>query len=229
VRLDHAEPMRAGCNLIANSDDYGRSAAVSAGIRHSTGAPCRYRHQRLGDDPATRLLRRGNPGPVRNPLHGLGVHLCLAAGHPILPGRQIPSLVDAHTFSCAPGFDQPTGEPGRGRGARRIAGADGSRKDARCSARPPGQPSPCHPPAFRAARDHAAVGGRVPSGGPDAVRARRASFGRLLQGHGHPWSWLRPGFRSACSPITRLSCVSRMRLPMPVAAPELRSSDCLTS
>lgn len=77
--------------LIVNADDYGHTEGVSAGIREahlhglvsSTSAMMNrpYVRQALAD--ALELA----------PRLGLGVHLCLTAGKPLLPPEKVPSLV----------------------------------------------------------------------------------------------------------------------------------------
>lgn len=77
--------------LIVNADDYGRSAAISAGIR--------YAHQRGIVTSTTVMINfPGAAGQVRQalaecPTLGIGVHLCLTDGQSLLPAQQIPSLV----------------------------------------------------------------------------------------------------------------------------------------
>jgi hypothetical protein len=77
--------------LIVNADDYGRSAGVSRGIRDA--------HLRGIVSSTTAMMNM--PGVVgdlnlaleETPRLGLGVHLVLTAGRPLLPPDQIPSLV----------------------------------------------------------------------------------------------------------------------------------------
>ena len=79
--------------LVVNADDYGRSRGVSAGIRAA--------HRKGLVSTTTVLINL--PGAVNDlkealqqaPRLGLGLHLNLTAGSPILPPERIPSLVDA--------------------------------------------------------------------------------------------------------------------------------------
>jgi predicted glycoside hydrolase/deacetylase ChbG (UPF0249 family) len=79
--------------LIVNADDYGRSRGISAGIREAhlkgivTSTTVMITFSGAGDD-----LRQARD---ECPTLGIGVHLCLTAGHPVLPADQIPSLVAA--------------------------------------------------------------------------------------------------------------------------------------
>jgi predicted glycoside hydrolase/deacetylase ChbG (UPF0249 family) len=77
--------------LIVNADDYGRSPSVSAGIRQA--------HQ-YGIVTSTTVMTNF-PGAAEAiqvavdecPSLGIGVHLCLTSGRPILSPEHIPSLV----------------------------------------------------------------------------------------------------------------------------------------
>ena len=79
--------------LIVNADDFGRSRGISAGIREA--------HLR-GIVTSTTVMTTF-PGAGEDvgqaadecPALGIGVHLCLTAGRPVLPADQIPSLVAA--------------------------------------------------------------------------------------------------------------------------------------
>ena len=79
--------------LIVNADDYGRTAAVSGGIRDA----------HLNGIVTSTTAMMNLPGVVDAlgeadllcPDLGLGVHLVLTAGAPLLPPAQVPSLVDA--------------------------------------------------------------------------------------------------------------------------------------
>src|SRR5689334_22711111 len=77
--------------LIVNADDYGRSANVSRGIRESCSrgivrsTTCMMNMPTVAED--IEIAQRDTPEL------GLGVHLLLTAGWPILPANQVPSLV----------------------------------------------------------------------------------------------------------------------------------------
>ena len=83
--------------LIVNADDYGKTAGVSAGIRDS--------HRRGIVTSTTTMM---NMPDAENALHraavdcpalGLGVHLVLTTGMPLLPPDRVPSLLDTnHQF-----------------------------------------------------------------------------------------------------------------------------------
>ena len=78
--------------LIVNADDYGRSPAISAGIR-------RAHQQGIVTSTTVMINFPGAAEDVRRAVHecpdlGVGVHLCLTAGRPVLPPEEIPSLVD---------------------------------------------------------------------------------------------------------------------------------------
>jgi chitin disaccharide deacetylase len=79
--------------LIVNADDYGRSRGISAGIREAhlrgivTSTTVMITFPGAGDD-----LRQARD---ECPSLGIGVHLCLTAGRPVLPADQVPSLVVA--------------------------------------------------------------------------------------------------------------------------------------
>jgi predicted glycoside hydrolase/deacetylase ChbG (UPF0249 family) len=82
-----------GRRLIVNADDYGRSRGISAGIREAhlkgvvSSTTVMVTFPGAGED-----LRQA----IREcPALGIGVHLCLTAGRPVLPPDQIPSLVAA--------------------------------------------------------------------------------------------------------------------------------------
>jgi chitin disaccharide deacetylase len=76
--------------LIINSDDYGRSANVSRGIRHAhlhgivTSTTCMMNMPTVVEDLQIALQETPNLG--------LGVHLVLTAGQPLLPADQVPSI-----------------------------------------------------------------------------------------------------------------------------------------
>lgn len=79
-------------HLIVNADDYGRTPGVSRGIRHA------HRHGIVTSTTAMMNM----PGAAEDlrlalqetPSLGLGVHLVLTSGRPLLPPKQVPSLVN---------------------------------------------------------------------------------------------------------------------------------------
>jgi len=77
--------------LIVNADDYGRSANISRGIReaHTRGivssTTCMMNMPTVVEDIQIALRETPNLG--------LGVHLLLTAGRPLLPAEKVPSLV----------------------------------------------------------------------------------------------------------------------------------------
>ncbi|MEK6573518.1 MAG: carbohydrate deacetylase [Chloroflexota bacterium] len=79
-------------HLIVNADDYGRTASVSSGIRHA----------HLNGIVTTTTAMMNMPTVIEDirvaqgecPRLGLGVHLTLTAGRPVLPPAQAPTLVD---------------------------------------------------------------------------------------------------------------------------------------
>ena len=77
--------------LIVNSDDYGRTAAVSQGVRNAhlfgivTSTTCMMNMPTVVEDIRTALKE--------TPRLGMGVHLVLTSGQPLLPAAQVPSLV----------------------------------------------------------------------------------------------------------------------------------------
>lgn len=79
--------------LIVNSDDYGRSAGISQGIRQAhthgivTSTTCMMNFPTTMDDIALALQE--------TPQLGMGVHLVLTSGYPLLSAAQVPSLVTA--------------------------------------------------------------------------------------------------------------------------------------
>ncbi len=80
-------------NLIVNADDYGHTPGVARGIRqaHASGivTSTTAMMNRPGVEKELQEAARACPDL------GLGVHLVLTAGSPVLPPRQIPTLVDA--------------------------------------------------------------------------------------------------------------------------------------
>jgi len=79
-------------NLIINSDDYGRSSEVSRGIREAhlrgvvSSTTCMMNFPNVADDLALAL--------AETPDLGLGVHLVLTAGRPLLPAAQVSTLIN---------------------------------------------------------------------------------------------------------------------------------------
>lgn len=80
--------------LIINSDDYGRTPDISRGIREAhlngvvTSTTCMMNIPTTAADVAVAV--------VETPKLGLGVHLVLTMGKPILPREAVPSIVDAN-------------------------------------------------------------------------------------------------------------------------------------
>ena len=78
--------------LIINSDDYGRTPDISRGIREShlkgvvTSTTCMMNIPTTAHDVAIAVQE--------TPRLGLGVHLVLTMGKPILPPKAVPSIVD---------------------------------------------------------------------------------------------------------------------------------------
>jgi len=77
--------------LIVNADDYGRTAAVSQGVRNAhlfgivTSTTCMMNMPTVMED--IRIAQQ------EAPRLGLGVHLVLTSGKPLLPVKQVSSLV----------------------------------------------------------------------------------------------------------------------------------------
>jgi hypothetical protein len=77
--------------LIVNADDYGLTAGVSAGIRHA--------HLKGILTSTTALMNRPNVeaelkiAAQESPNLGIGVHLNLTSGEPVLPPPQVPTLM----------------------------------------------------------------------------------------------------------------------------------------
>ncbi len=77
--------------LIVNADDYGRSPSVSAGIRQA--------HLHGIVTSTTVMINFGSAAEalqtaaIECPSLGIGVHLCLTSGRPVLRPDQVPSLV----------------------------------------------------------------------------------------------------------------------------------------
>lgn len=80
--------------LIINSDDYGRTPDISRGIREAhlrgvvTSTTCMMNIPTTAADIGVALSE--------TPHLGLGVHLVLTMGRPILPPEQVPTIVDAN-------------------------------------------------------------------------------------------------------------------------------------
>lgn len=78
--------------LIVNADDFGRTAGINRGVAEAhrrgivTSATLMVAH--AGALEATRIAQE-------NPRLGIGLHLALTGGPPVLPPKQIPTLVDA--------------------------------------------------------------------------------------------------------------------------------------
>lgn len=78
--------------LIVNADDYGRSPDISRGIREAhlhgivTSTTCMMNIPTTADDIAIALQE--------TPHLGMGVHLVLTMGKPILPREKVPTIVD---------------------------------------------------------------------------------------------------------------------------------------
>ena len=77
--------------LIVNADDYGRTAEVSRGVRAAhlngivTSTSCMMNMPSVVEDIRNAMQE--------SPALGMGVHLVLTSGQPLLPARQVPSLV----------------------------------------------------------------------------------------------------------------------------------------
>ncbi len=82
--------------LIINADDYGRTVEISRGIRHAhlhgmvTSTTCLMNMPTVVDDIKFALNE--------TPLLGMGVHLVLTAGKPMLPAEKVPGLVSPDGF-----------------------------------------------------------------------------------------------------------------------------------
>jgi predicted glycoside hydrolase/deacetylase ChbG (UPF0249 family) len=77
--------------LIVNADDYGHSPGVSAGIRqaHRHGVVSTTTAMMNYPDAVPALAR----AQVECPQLGLGVHLIVTEGRPVLPPEQVPTLI----------------------------------------------------------------------------------------------------------------------------------------
>jgi chitin disaccharide deacetylase len=86
--------------LIINADDYGRSAEVSRGIRHAhlhgivTSTTCMLNMPSVVDDIRVALKETPNLG--------LGVHLVLTSGKPLLPAEQVSALIQPNGSFLTP-------------------------------------------------------------------------------------------------------------------------------
>ena len=82
--------------LIINSDDYGRTPDISRGIREAhlngvvTSTTCMMNIPTTADDIAIALKE--------TPALGMGVHLVLTMGKPILPPEKVPTIVDENGY-----------------------------------------------------------------------------------------------------------------------------------
>ncbi|MEW5761766.1 MAG: ChbG/HpnK family deacetylase [Bacillota bacterium] len=81
--------------LIVNADDFGYTPAVNRGIvqavRQGVVTSVSLMVNQPGTEDALHILRNGLPA-------GVGVHLCLTRGRPLLNPGDIPSLVDAEGY-----------------------------------------------------------------------------------------------------------------------------------
>src|SRR5262245_45515696 len=78
--------------LILNADDYGKTAGVSAGLRESHMRGIVTSTTTMMNMPdAENALREAR---TQCPKLGLGVHLVLTTGLPLLPAASVPSLID---------------------------------------------------------------------------------------------------------------------------------------
>jgi predicted glycoside hydrolase/deacetylase ChbG (UPF0249 family) len=86
--------------LIVNSDDYGHGKLLSEGIRraHLEGIVTSTTTMMNWPGAVDDLLA----AMIECPDLGLGVHLVLTSGKPLLPPEQIPSLVDEHGYFRRP-------------------------------------------------------------------------------------------------------------------------------
>lgn len=78
--------------LIVNADDLGRTAGINAGIFESHSAGILTSATLMVNCPAAREAAEQLDGVPRL---GVGLHLVMAGGTPVLPPAEIPSLVDA--------------------------------------------------------------------------------------------------------------------------------------
>ncbi|MBI3241676.1 MAG: ChbG/HpnK family deacetylase [Chloroflexi bacterium] len=78
-------------HLIVNADDYGRTASVSRGIRQAHLHGIVTTTTAMMNFPTAQEDLR--VAMAECPRLGLGVHLTLTAGHPVLPPEQVQSLV----------------------------------------------------------------------------------------------------------------------------------------
>jgi hopanoid biosynthesis associated protein HpnK len=80
-------------HLIVTADDFGASMPVNAGIEqaHRTGILTAASLMMTGNAVEDAIIRARHL-----PRLGIGLHLVLVDGRPILPPRQVPDLIDAH-------------------------------------------------------------------------------------------------------------------------------------
>lgn len=89
-----------GIRLILNADDYGRDDDVSRGIRqaHANGiVTSTTAMMNMSASEANLYL-----AAQETPRLGVGVHLVLTSGKPLLPAKNVPSLVDENGFFLRP-------------------------------------------------------------------------------------------------------------------------------
>lgn len=77
--------------LIVNADDLGRTPGINAGIfeAHARGLVTSATLM-VGFTPA----KEATDAWARSPEIGIGLHVALTGGRPILPSEEVPSLVD---------------------------------------------------------------------------------------------------------------------------------------
>src|SRR5690242_13644670 len=82
-----------GASLIVNADDFGLSRRISDAILFAHRSGIVTSSSIMANQPASEyalgLLRK-------EPSLGIGIHLNLTAGRPVLPASQVASLVDAN-------------------------------------------------------------------------------------------------------------------------------------
>jgi predicted glycoside hydrolase/deacetylase ChbG (UPF0249 family) len=81
--------------LIVNADDYGRTAGVSAGIRQAHLYGIVTSTTAMMNMPAVEAALQ--QAAVECPRLGIGVHLLLTSGKPVLPAEKVPSLLSNRT------------------------------------------------------------------------------------------------------------------------------------
>lgn len=87
--------------LIVNADDYGRDDDVSRGIRHAHQHGIVTSTTVMMNMPAAETNLR--QAEKETPRLGLGVHLVLTSGKPVLDRKAVPTLVDEHGAFLRPG------------------------------------------------------------------------------------------------------------------------------